>query len=46
MSPVCLRTWLAATDVATQMGNQGSSLAEGVDLICEWIWNGEIGDGY
>ena len=31
-------------DVATQMGNQGSSLAEGVDLICEWIWNGEIGD--
>ena len=26
------------------MGNQGSSLAEGVDLICEWIWNGEIGD--
>ena len=31
-------------DVATQMGNQGSSLAEGVDLICEWIWNGEIGE--
>lgn len=29
--------------VATQMGNQGSS-AEGVDLICEWIWNGEIGE--
>jgi len=29
--------------VATQMGNQGSS-GEGVDLICEWIWNGEIGE--
>lgn len=30
-------------NVATQMGNQGSS-AEGVDLVCEWIWNGEIGE--
>lgn len=29
--------------VATQMGNQGSS-GEGVRKICEWIWNGEIGD--
>ena len=29
--------------VATQMGNQGSS-GEGVDLMCEWIWNGEIGE--
>jgi hypothetical protein len=29
--------------VATQMGNQGSS-AEGVNLICEWIANGEIGE--
>jgi hypothetical protein len=29
--------------VATQMGNQGAS-EEGVNLICEWIWNGEIGD--
>ncbi|MFV0266344.1 MAG: gfo/Idh/MocA family oxidoreductase, partial [Draconibacterium sp.] len=29
--------------IATQMGNQGSS-HEGVDLICEWIWNGEIGE--
>jgi hypothetical protein len=29
--------------VATQMGNQGSS-GEGVNLTCEWIWNGEIGD--
>lgn len=30
-------------DVATQMGNQGSS-GEGVNLICEWIANGEIGE--
>lgn len=29
--------------IATQMGNQGAS-GEGVDLICEWIWNGEIGE--
>ncbi|MDR2038392.1 MAG: Gfo/Idh/MocA family oxidoreductase [Bacteroidales bacterium] len=29
--------------VATSMGNQGSS-AEGVDLVCEWIQNGEIGE--
>ena len=29
--------------VATQMGNQGAS-CEGVNLICEWIWNGEIGE--
>ena len=29
--------------VATQMGNQGSS-QEGVNLMCEWIWNGEIGE--
>ena len=29
--------------VATQMGNQGAS-GEGVNQICEWIWNGEIGD--
>lgn len=31
------------TGVATQMGNQGNS-AEGIRLICEWIWNGEIGE--
>jgi len=30
-------------NVATQMGNQGSS-DEGVNLVCEWIWNGEIGE--
>ncbi len=29
--------------VATQMGNQGSS-QEGVNLTCEWIANGEIGE--
>lgn len=39
-----LLTKLAAKHkVATQMGNQGSS-GEGVNLTCEWIWNGEIGD--
>ncbi|WP_106830383.1 Gfo/Idh/MocA family oxidoreductase [Parabacteroides pacaensis] len=30
-------------NVATQMGNQGSSAAD-TDLVCEWIWNGEIGE--
>lgn len=30
-------------NVATQMGNQGSS-DQGVDMVCEWIWNGEIGN--
>lgn len=29
--------------LATQMGNQGSS-GEGVRKLCEWIWNGEIGE--
>jgi hypothetical protein len=29
--------------VATQMGNQGSS-APGVRQVCDWIWNGEIGE--
>ncbi|MBN2485124.1 MAG: Gfo/Idh/MocA family oxidoreductase [Bacteroidales bacterium] len=29
--------------VVTQMGNQGNS-GEGIRQICEWIWNGEIGD--
>ena len=39
-----LLTKLAAkANVATQMGNQGSS-GEGVNLVCEWIWNGEIGE--
>ena len=30
-------------NVATQMGNQGSSATD-TDLVCEWIWNGEIGE--
>ena len=39
-----LLTKLAAKHkVATQMGNQGSSEA-GVRQICDWIWNGEIGE--
>lgn len=39
-----LLTNLAAKhQVATQMGNQGAS-GEGVNLICEWIANGEIGE--
>lgn len=29
--------------VATQMGNQGNS-GDGVRQVCEWIWNGEIGE--
>ncbi len=39
-----LLTKLAAKyKVATQMGNQGNS-GDGVRQVCEWIWNGEIGD--
>ncbi|MDR3269347.1 MAG: Gfo/Idh/MocA family oxidoreductase [Tannerella sp.] len=39
-----LLTKLAAKhQVASQMGNQGAS-DEGVNLTCEWIWNGEIGE--
>ena len=39
-----LLTKLAAKyNVATQMGNQGAS-NEGVRKMCEWIWNGEIGE--
>ncbi|MGB5554829.1 MAG: Gfo/Idh/MocA family oxidoreductase [Flavobacteriaceae bacterium] len=30
-------------NVATQMGNQGNS-GDGVRQVCEWIWNGEIGE--
>lgn len=29
--------------VATQMGNQGAS-GSGVRQVCDWIWNGEIGE--
>ncbi|HSO89305.1 MAG TPA: Gfo/Idh/MocA family oxidoreductase [Draconibacterium sp.] len=39
-----LLTRLAAKHkVATQMGNQGNS-GDGVREVCEWIWNGEIGE--
>ena len=39
-----LLTKLAAKHkVATQMGNQGAS-GPGVRTLCEWIWNGEIGE--
>ncbi len=39
-----LLTRLAAKHrVATQMGNQGNS-GDGVRELCEWIWNGEIGE--
>lgn len=39
-----LLTKLAAKhQVATQTGNQGAS-GEGVRKICDWIWNGEIGE--
>lgn len=39
-----LLTKLAAKHkVATQMGNQGSS-GPGVRQVCDWIWNGEIGE--
>jgi len=39
-----LLTKLAAKhQVATQMGNQGNS-GDGVRQVCEWIWNGEIGE--
>lgn len=40
----CLLTRLADKHkIATQMGNQGAS-GEGVQKVCEWIWNGEIGE--
>ena len=39
-----LLTRLAAKHkVATQMGNQANS-GDGVRQLCEWIWNGEIGE--
>lgn len=30
-------------NIVSQMGNQGAS-GDGVRKICEWIWNGEIGE--
>jgi len=38
-----LRQIADETGVVTQMGNQGNS-ADGIRKICEWIWNGEIGE--
>ncbi|MDR1779799.1 MAG: Gfo/Idh/MocA family oxidoreductase [Tannerella sp.] len=39
-----LLTRLAAKyGVATQMGNQANS-GDGVRTVCEWLWNGEIGE--
>jgi predicted dehydrogenase len=32
-------------NVATQMGNQGHA-GEGARLVCEWIWDGAIGNVY
>lgn len=29
--------------VATQMGNQGNS-GEGIRQVCEWVWDGAIGE--
>lgn len=33
----------ASTGVCTQMGNQGAS-GDGTATVCDWIWNGEIGE--
>jgi predicted dehydrogenase len=38
-----LRDLARAKKVATQMGNQGHS-GEHVRLLCEWIWQGSLGD--
>ena len=38
-----LRELAKAKNVATQMGNQGHS-GENVRLLCEWIWQGSLGD--
>jgi predicted dehydrogenase len=38
-----LRELAKKYNVKTQMGNQGHS-GEGIRYICEWIWNGAIGD--
>jgi predicted dehydrogenase len=34
-----------AAQVATQMGSQGHA-SESIRLLCEWIWDGAIGDVY
>ncbi len=38
-----LRELAKAKNVPTQMGNQGHS-GESVRLLCEWIWQGSLGD--
>jgi len=38
-----LRELANETGVATQMGNQGNS-SDDMRKVCEWIWNGEIGE--
>ncbi len=38
-----LREMAKAKNVVTQMGNQGHS-GEHVRLLCEWIWQGSLGD--
>ncbi|MEM7551330.1 MAG: Gfo/Idh/MocA family oxidoreductase [Bacteroidota bacterium] len=38
-----LREIAKETGVATQMGNQGNS-SDDMRKVCEWIWNGEIGE--
>ncbi len=38
-----LRALAQAKKVVTQMGNQGHS-GESVRLLCEWIWQGALGD--
>ncbi|RUA32258.1 MAG: gfo/Idh/MocA family oxidoreductase [Bacteroidetes bacterium] len=38
-----LRELADKTGVATQMGNQGNS-SDDMRKVCEWIWNGEIGE--
>lgn len=38
-----LRKIANETGVATQMGNQGNS-SDDMRKVCEWIWNGEIGE--
>jgi predicted dehydrogenase len=38
-----LREIADETGVVTQMGNQGNS-ADGIRKVCEWIWDGQIGE--
>jgi predicted dehydrogenase len=38
-----MRKMAKESGVATQMGNQGNS-GDGIKQICEWIWDGAIGE--